>query len=101
MALLVYVDDIILASNDANAISDFTLFLNSKFRLKDLGSVKFFLGLEVARSKQGISLSQRKYTLEILQDSGLLAAKPVPFPMDSNLKLSRDAGSLLEDPTSY
>jgi hypothetical protein len=101
MALLVYVDDIILASNDANAISDFTLFLNSKFRLKDLGSLKFFLGLEVARSKQGISLSQRKYTLEILQDSGLLAAKPVPFPMDSNLKLSRDAGSLLEDPTSY
>jgi hypothetical protein len=101
IALLVYVDDIILASNDANAIFEFTLFLNSKFRLKDLGSIKFFLGLEVARNKQGISLSQRKYTLDILQDSGLLAVKPVPFPIDSNLKLSRDAGSLLEDPTSY
>jgi hypothetical protein len=96
MVLLVYVDDILLASNDATAISDFTSFLNSKFCLKGLGPAKFFLGLEVARSKQGLSLSQRKYTLEILQDTGFLAAKPAHFPMDSNLKLSQDNGSLLE-----
>jgi hypothetical protein len=101
MVLLVYVDDILLASNDATAISYFTSFLNSKLCLKDLGPAKFFLGLEVARSKQGLSLSQRKYTLEILKDAGFLAAKPAPFPMDSNLKLSRDNGSLLEDPIAY
>jgi len=101
VALLVYVDDIILASNDSNAISDLTLLLNNKFRLKDLGNVKFFLGLEIARSSKGISVSQRKYALDILEDCGFLGAKPTKFPMEPNLKLSRDAGSLVADPSVY
>lgn len=94
VALLVYVDDIILASNDSKAISDLTLLLNNKFSLKDLGNVKFFLGLEIARSSKGISVSQRKYVLDILEDCGFFGAKPAKFPMEPNLKLSRDAGSL-------
>jgi len=90
VALLVYVDDIVIASNDLDAISSLTAFLNSQFRLKDIGMVKYFLGLELAHTAKGISVSQRKYCLDIIQDSGLLAAKPASFPMESNLKLSRD-----------
>jgi hypothetical protein len=101
IALLVYVDDIIIASNDSAAVSRLTQFLNSQFRLKDLGAAKFFLGLEIARNSTGISVSQRKYTLEILEDSGLLAAKPVAFLMEANLKLSKDTGIPLTDPTQY
>jgi hypothetical protein len=101
VALLVYVDDIVIASNDSDAISSLTVFLNSQFRLKDLGTVKYFLGLELACSTKGISVSQQKYCLDILQDSGLLAAKPAAFPMESNLQLSRDDGDLLADLTSY
>jgi len=101
VALLVYADDIVIASNDMDAIYSLTAFLNSHFRLKDLGAVKYFLGLELARTAKGISVSQRKYCLDIIQDCGLLAAKPAAFPMESHLKLSRNDGALLPDPTSY
>jgi hypothetical protein len=66
-----------------------------------LGTAKFFRGLEIAQNSTGIFVSQRKYTLEILEDSGLLAAKPVAFPMEANLKLSKDTGIPLTDPTQY
>jgi hypothetical protein len=57
LALLVYVDDIVIASNDLKAISNLTSYLNSAFQLKYLGPLKFFLGLEIARSSKGISVS--------------------------------------------
>jgi hypothetical protein len=82
-------------------VKSLIISLNDKFRLKDLGALKYFLGLEIARSTKGNFVSQRKYSLEILQDSGLLASEPVSFPMEHNLKLSRDVGSLLSDPSSY
>uniref|UniRef100_A0A2N9IJY4 Reverse transcriptase Ty1/copia-type domain-containing protein n=1 Tax=Fagus sylvatica TaxID=28930 RepID=A0A2N9IJY4_FAGSY len=99
IALLVYVDDILIASNAPAAVTKLTAFLDAKFKLKDLGNAKYFLGLELARSHQGISLCQRKYTLDILEDAGFLASKPVKFPMEQHIKLSRDDGSLLSDPT--
>jgi len=101
IALLIYVDDVAIASNDSDAISSFITMLNDKFKLKDLCSLKYFLGLEIARSSSGISVSQRKYALEILEDSNLLASKPTQFPMEQNLKLSRGDGVLISDPTVF
>ena len=57
VALLVHVDDIVIASNDPIAISNLIVLLNFSFKLKDLGSLKFFLGLEVSQSSKGISIS--------------------------------------------
>ncbi|KAF5458400.1 hypothetical protein F2P56_022430, partial [Juglans regia] len=100
-ALLVYVDDIVVASNSLDCISSLKSFLNTHFKIKDLSSLRYFLGIEVVRSAQGIHLCQRKYALDILSDSGTLGSKPAKLPMDQNLKLSKDSGSPLHDPSIY
>ena len=90
IAILVYVDDIVIASNSPGKVTTLKEFLDSQFKLKDLGDLKYFLGLEVARSAKGISLSQRHYALQLLFDTGYLGCKPKTTPMDPNVKLSQD-----------
>jgi hypothetical protein len=101
IALLVYVDDILIASNDMPSVNTLKDSLHAEFKLKDLGNLKYFLGLEVARSTKGISLCQRKYALDILSDSGMLGSKPVTTPMEQNLKISQSTGEILDDPSPY
>jgi hypothetical protein len=57
-ALIIYVDDMIITSNESEEISRLQKLLATKFEMKDLRGLKYFLGIEVARSKQGIVLSQ-------------------------------------------
>ena len=101
IVLLVYVDDVLIASNNQRGVEEFKVLLDQKFKLKDLGDLRYFLGLEVARTEKGISLCQRKYALEILEDVGLLECKPSEVPMDPTLKLSKHEGEMLNDPSQY
>jgi len=101
LALLVYVDDIMLVSNKDSAVIEIKQILAKEFKLKDLGQMRYFLGLEIARSKEGISISQRKYALELLEEFGYLGCKPVPTPMELNLKLSQEDGALIPDASYY
>jgi hypothetical protein len=102
IAVLIYVDDVLIASNTLTALNKVKQYLRTIFPIKDLGNLKYFLGIEVARSAKGIVLCQRKYALDILADSGFSGAKPVSFPMESTLKLStHDASPSLSDPASY
>ena len=101
IVLLVYVDDVLIASNDKEQVDQFKVMLNQKLQLKDLGALRYFLSLEVARTEKGISLCQWKYALEILEDAGLLGCKPVKIPMDPNLKLSKHEALLFDDPGQY
>jgi hypothetical protein len=64
--LAVYVDDIIITGDDEGEIARLKKCLSKAFEVKDLGRLKYFLGIEVARSAKGIALSQRKYTLDLL-----------------------------------
>ena len=100
-AVLVYVDDLVLSGNDLEEIQSIKGLLDAKFKIKDLGTLRYFLGMEVAKSKDGILLYQRKYTLDLLQDTSMLASKPAATPMDHSLKLSKDSGSAIVDSTSY
>ncbi|XP_019057758.1 PREDICTED: uncharacterized protein LOC109116562 [Tarenaya hassleriana] len=75
--------------------------LCSQFLLKDLGSLKYFLGLEIARSSKGIHICQRKYALELLEEFGMLACKPRASPMDTKEKIQSDSGEPLSNPTLY
>lgn len=99
--VLVYVDDIIVASNNLLALIDFKASLNKKFKIIYLDMLKYFLGLEVVRPSKGIFLYQTRYGLKILSDTGKLGTKAVNFPMDPNLKLSKIDAQLLDDPTTY
>jgi hypothetical protein len=62
--------------------------LSKEFEFKDLGKLKYFLGIEVARSPKGIALSQRKYTLDLLSDTGMLGCRAALTPIDQNHKVT-------------
>ena len=101
IALLVYVDDVIIASSNLDAIQNVKQFLHSKFTIKDLGVLKYFLGLEVARSSKGISLSQRKYAIDLLDEANFLHCKPVSTPINPAIKLTASDSPGLPDPSVY
>ncbi|GKD04394.1 putative RNA-directed DNA polymerase [Tanacetum coccineum] len=86
--LLVYVDDLVITGNSESEIEKFKTFLNQKFKIKDLGELKYFLGIEVLKTKNGLCLNQRKYCLELLHEFGLLACRPVVTPLPENIVLS-------------
>jgi hypothetical protein len=72
-ALIVYVDDMVVTGNDDEERKALQSYLSKEFEMKDLGPLKYFLGIEVSRSSKGIFLSQRKYTLDLLEETGMSA----------------------------
>jgi hypothetical protein len=93
--LHVYVDDIIVASSTASVVSDLLSALQNDFALKDLSSLHYFLGIEVKQTHDGLHLSQKKYTTDLLQRVGMIACKPVSTPLVTSTKLSTHDGDLL------
>ncbi|WVZ23541.1 hypothetical protein V8G54_002085 [Vigna mungo] len=101
LVVLVYVDDLIVAGDDHAAIGRFKAYLHTCFHVKDLGPLKYFLGVEVARSSTGIYLCQRKYALDIIQETGLLGAKPAVTPLEQNHHLALADGPVFSHPDRY
>ncbi|RVW53308.1 Retrovirus-related Pol polyprotein from transposon RE1 [Vitis vinifera] len=86
-ALLFYVDDIIVTENDKREKHELKQRLATEFEIKELGKLKYFLGIEVAYSTQGIFISQQKYVTDLLAETGKIGCKPISTPMDPNYKL--------------
>ncbi|CAM8984340.1 unnamed protein product [Rhodiola kirilowii] len=99
--LLVYVDDVILTGTSMNIIQDIKAFIHDKFKIKDLGTLKYFLGLEVARNSTGIFLHQRKYATDLLTEYDMVECKPAKTPLPAKHKLSLSTAELLPDPMIY
>ena len=98
---LIYVDDVVIVGNNAKKIESTKANLHTQFSIKDLGSLKYFLGIEVSRTKEGLVLSQHKYTMDILNDSGMLGCRPSRFPMEQNLKLDKGDNENRVDANMY
>jgi len=98
MFLLIYVDDIIIVSSVPATITELLQLLNNDFAVKDLGSLHFFLGIEVLPVKDG---PQQRYFRDLLNKTNMADATPVNSPMSSSLALSAFSSDPMEDTTFY
>ena len=92
MMLLLYVDDLFLKEK-VELIKVARRRLAVKFEIKDLDMMHYFLGMEVWKNVDGISLGQGKYAVDILKRSVMMEYKAMTIPMASNMKLLSDASS--------
>ncbi|KAK3007174.1 hypothetical protein RJ639_016566 [Escallonia herrerae] len=100
-AFIVYVDDMVVTGNDPEEREALQGHLSREFKMKDLGPLKYFLGIEVSRSNKGIFLSQRKYALDLLRETGMLACQPVDIPVEEGLKLRIESNQVSVDKGRY
>ena len=99
--LIIYVDDMIITGSDKEEIVALKDRLFREFEMKDLGELKYFLRIEVLRSKQGIFISQRKYILDLLTETGLMDCKPADTPIVANHGLQIKEGADSADQGQY
>ncbi|XP_076908792.1 uncharacterized protein LOC143565815 [Bidens hawaiensis] len=99
--LIIYVDDMIITGDDKEEITKLKGNLFAEFEMKDIGRLKYFLGIEVLRSKQGIFMCQKKYVLDLLAEVGMIDCKPADTPMIANQKLYMEEKVELADKERY
>jgi len=99
--LIIYVDDMIITGSDIEEITQIKNNLFREFEMKDLGGLKYFLGIEVLRSNKGIFIFQRKYIMDLLAEIGMVDCKPTDTPMQVNYGLKFEEGANLADKERY
>ena len=101
IVLLVYVDNIIVTRNNLEGMDRLRVCLTKEFEIKEMGKLKYFLGKEVARSKAGIFISQHKYVLDLLKETGLLEGRTADTPIEKNHRIGADLDIGIVDKGSY
>lgn len=81
-----YVDDVILAGNSLDEFDEIKRLLDCQFKIKDLSQLKYFISIEIAHSKIGITICQRKYFFYLLHDTIYLGARPSKTPIYLSIK---------------
>ncbi|KAJ0771566.1 putative RNA-directed DNA polymerase [Helianthus annuus] len=101
VVVLVYVDDLIITGDVQEEITQLKANLCVRFKMKDLGRLVHFLGLELDYSEEGAMLHQKKYATDLLHKFGMFSCKAAATPMDSSMRLYANVGRQLEDPSEY
>nr|KYP74164.1 hypothetical protein KK1_006832 [Cajanus cajan] len=94
--LLVYVDDMIIISDDEEEKLTLKKKLATQFEMKDLGKMKYFLGIEVAYSNKGIFISQSKYFLDLFNETRKLRCRILRVQVEQNHKIGSEKSSPME-----
>ena len=97
----IYVDDIIFGATNELLCKDFSNLMQSEFEMSMMGELKFFLGLQVKQTKEGIYIHQQKYTKELLKKFKMNDAKPMKTPMHASESLNKDESGKPVDQTIY
>jgi hypothetical protein len=79
VVIVIYVDDLIITGDNDEDIFDLKKLLKQNFEMKDLGELRYFLGIEVIQSPKGIWLLQKQYALNKLSECGMTGCKPISF----------------------
>lgn len=99
--LLLYVDDIIIIGNNSKHISHLIAALSAVFDLKDLGSLHYFLGIQITRTQFGLTLTQSKFASDVLYRFHMENSKPTKTPCYSSTRLLPYDDLSLSDPNEY
>lgn len=97
---IVIVDDIVITEDDHKQVERLKNF-GKRIWVKDLGQLKYFLGMEIARTKDDIYMSRRKYTLDLLQKIRILECKATNTPMESAKQNIVEVDNFPTDTTRY
>ncbi|XP_047309787.1 uncharacterized mitochondrial protein AtMg00810-like [Impatiens glandulifera] len=101
MVVALYVDDLIFTGSNTKLIEEFKEVIKKEFEMTDLGLMKYFLGLEVKQSEEGIFISQERYALDILKKFKMEDCNPISIPMEPGTKLSKFDGGERADAGRY
>lgn len=99
MVPLLYVDDILLTADDEKLMEELLQKLNTRFLMKDMGFPKYFLGIEIEQTSEGLFLHQRAYAEDILHQTSMDTCNPMPTPLPTTLDTLQD--DLFPEPTYF
>ena len=91
----------IITGDDLSGIQELKDFLSQQFKMKDLGHLSYFLGLEITHSIDGLYITQAKYASDLLSRAGLTDSKTVDTPIELNTHLTPSGGKPLSNPSLY
>lgn len=94
-------DDILITGSCRELVSRTKEVLKSAFEMKDLGIMRYFLGMEINKTRQCLFLNQKKYILELLEETGMSMANSARTPLEANVKLSKIEGEVIAEKNGF